>query len=264
MTNNVEYNAEESKRTEQAYLSPEIVRQRESTLEVISPQSGERIVDVGCGPGLLARELSRIVGNEGHVIGVDSSSSMIALAKNRCADLSNVSFVKCDAMDLTVDDASADAVVCTQVLLYVHDVERTIMEFSRVLKPGGRVVIMETDWRSAVLHSIDEALTEKIIEAWDRAVPSPRLPARLGPLLRAAGFASVQIDAIPIISTSAVMDEYAMSMMTQCAHAAREQGVITKSQGREWISSLEQLGVEDAFFFCVNRFLFSAVKRHHS
>ena len=256
----MEYNAEESKRTEQAYLSPEIVRQRERTLEVISPQSGERIVDVGCGPGLLVHGLAEAVGNEGHVIGVDASSSMIALAENRCSAWSNVTFVECDATDLAVDDASADAVACTQLLLYVYDVERAITEFSRILKPGGRVIIMETDWRSAVLHSDDEVLTEKIIEAWDRAVPSPRLPARLGPLLREAGFSSVQIDAIPIISTSAVMDEYAMSMATQCAHAAREQGIIDKSQGREWIGSLAQLGAEDAFFFCVNRFLFSAMK----
>jgi len=260
MASNLKYNEEESRRTEQAYLAPEIVRQRERTLALIGPQNGEQIVDVGCGPGLLAHGLAEAVGNEGQVLGVDSSSSMIALAEKRCAELPNVSFVECDATELTVDDASADVVACTQVLLYVDDVKKALAEFSRILKPGGRVIIMETDWRSAVLHSDDEILTEKIIEAWDRAVPSPRLPARLGPLLREAGFSSVQIDAIPIISTSAVMDEYAMSMMTQCAHAAREQGVIDKSQGREWIGSLEQLGVEDAFFFCVNRFLFSAVK----
>ena len=261
MASKAVYNEAESKRTEQAYLSPEIVRQRERTLTVISPQTGEQIVDVGCGPGLLAYELAGVIGNEGRVVGIDSSSSMIALAEKRCSALSNVTFIQCDATDLTVDNESADVVACTQVLLYVDDVEKAIAEFSRVLKPGGRVIVMETDWRSAVLNSDDEVLTEKIIEAWDRAVPSPRLPARLGQLLREAGFSSVQIDAIPIISTSAVMDEYAMSMMTQCAQAARKQGVINKSQGREWISSLQQLGVEDAFFFCVNRFLFSAVKR---
>jgi len=260
MLSNLEYNEEESKRTERAYLSPEIVRQRERTLAVIGPQKRERIVDVGCGPGLLACELAAAVGNGGHVTGIDSSSSMIVLANDRCAGLSNVTFIECDATGLAVDDACADAVACTQVLLYVGDVRKAIAEFWRILEPGGRVIIMETDWRGAVLHSNDEVLTEKIIEAWDRAVPSPRLPARLGSLLREAGFASVQIDAIPIISMSAEMDGYAMSMMTQCAHEAREQGVIDKSQGREWIRSLQRLGEESAFFFSVNRFLFSAVK----
>jgi len=260
MASNLEYNDEESKRTERAYLSPEIVRQRERTLAVIDPQAGEQIVDVGCGPGLLACELADAVGNDGQVICIDSSPSMIALAEERCATLSNVIFVECDATDLAVDDAGADALACTQVLLYVGDVKKALAEFARILKPGGRVVVMETDWRSAVLHSKDEVLTERIIEAWDRAVPSPRLPARLGAWLREAGFSSVQIDAIPVISTSAAMEEYAMSMMTQCAQAAREQGIIDDTQSREWISSLQQLGRDDAFFFCVNRFLFSAVK----
>lgn len=260
MASKLEYNEEESKRTEQAYLSPEIVRQRERTLEVISPQSGERIIDVGCGPGLLAYELAAAVGNKGRIIGVDTSAPMIALAERRCADLPQVEFVECDATNLTIDDESADVVTCIQVLLYVADVENALKEMFRVLKPGGRVIIMETDWRSAVLHSHDESLTERIIGAWDKAVPSARLPARLGPLLRQRGFTSVRAAAIPLLSTDCTPDGYSMTMMTQCAQAACEQGIITESERRDWLEALARLGAEDAYFFCVNRFLFSVVK----
>jgi ubiquinone/menaquinone biosynthesis C-methylase UbiE len=223
------YNEEESKRTEQAYLSPEIERQRQRTIEVIDPQPGEKIVDVGCGPGLLAHELAPAVGDTGRIIGADSSAAMLELAKKRCAHLPNIEFVECDATDLEVDEASADLVTCTQVLLYVTDVEKALEEMFRILKPGGRVIIMETDWRGTVLHSYYEDLTEKIIEAWDRAVPSPR-----------GGFS--------------------MAMMAQSAEAACEQGIVTASEAQSWLEELSQLGAEDAYFFCVNRFLFSAVK----
>ena len=260
MASNLEYNEDESRRTEQAYLSPEIVRQRERTLAIINPARGERVVDVGCGPGLLALELSAAVGEKGRVIGIDSSSAMIGLAEKRCGNLPNVELHDGDATDLNLDDASTDVVCCTQVLLYVSDHEKAIAEMFRVLKPGGRVVVMETDWRSAVLHSTDEDLTEKIIAAWDNAVPSPRLPARLGSLLKKAGFKSVQIDAIPNISTSCEKGGFSMSMMEQCAQAATEQGIFTEKEGNEWLASLMQLGEDDAYFFCVNRFLFSAVK----
>jgi ubiquinone/menaquinone biosynthesis C-methylase UbiE len=255
-----EYNEEESKRTEQAYLSPEIERQRERTLEVIDPQHGDTIVDIGCGPGLLAHEMAAAVSNAGRIVGVDSSSPMLELARNRCAQFSNVEFVECKATDLAVDDASADVVTCIQVLLYVADVEKALQEMHRVLKPGGRAIIMETDWRSTVLHSHDEVLTEKIIEAWDKAVPSPRLPARLFTLLRRTGFTSAQVEAIPIQSTDCTPDGFSMAMMAQSAEAACEQGIITQSQSQAWLEDLTQLGAKNAYFFCVNRFLFSAIR----
>ncbi len=261
MASKREYNEEESKRTEQAYLSPEIVRQRARTFEVINPQSGEQIVDIGCGPGLLVHELAGAVGDKGRIVGADSSAPMIELAEKRCSQFSNVAFVECDATDLDVDDASADVVTCIQVLLYIGDVEKALAEMHRILKPGGRAIIMETDWRSAVLNSNDEVLTEKIIEAWDKAVPSPRLPARLDPLLRRAGFTSVQAEAFPLLSTDCTPDGYSMTMMRQCAEAACEQGIITYSESQDWLEALARLGPENAYFFCVNRFLFSAVKK---
>jgi len=257
----VAYNEEESKRTEQAYLSPEIVRQRTRTIEVINPRSGEQIVDFGCGPGMLVYELAAAVGDAGRIVGADSSAPMIELAENRCSQLSNVAFVESDATNLDIEDAGADVVTCIQVLLYIADVEKALDEMFRVLKPGGRAIIMETDWRSAVLNSNDEILTEKIIEAWDKAVPSPRLPARLGPLLSGAGFTSVHAEAFPLLSTDCTPGGYSMAMMTQCAEAACDQGLITDSESRNWLEDLARLGAEDAYFFCVNRFLFSAVKR---
>ena len=165
MANLLDYDEAESKRTEHAYLSPEIVRQRQRTLELLAARPGEHIVDVGCGPGLLTGELAAAVGPAGRVTGIDASTAMLGLARQRCGDLANVRLREGDAAELELEDGSADAVCCTQVLLYVPDHRRAIAEMFRVLKPGGRVLVLETDWRSAVLHSRDEALTEKIIDA---------------------------------------------------------------------------------------------------
>ncbi|MDX1405072.1 MAG: methyltransferase domain-containing protein [Woeseiaceae bacterium] len=254
------YGEAESSRTERAYLSPEIERQRRRILERLSPKPGEHIVDIGCGPGLLAREFSVAVKDDGRVTGLDASTAMLDLARKRCGNLSNVAFIEGDATDLEIGDASADAVTCVQVLLYVPDVRQALAEIFRVLKPGGRAVIMETDWRSTVLHSHDEELTESIIDAWDRKVASPRLPARLRAMLRDAGFGDVAVEAFPIISTDATPEGFSMAMMAQSADAAVEQGTISQAQSEAWLAELRRLGADDQYFFCVNRFLFTARK----
>lgn len=260
MASNFDYNEEESKKTERAYLAPEIVIQRKRTLEALSPTVEERIIDVGCGPGLLAHDLAVAVGREGRVVGVDTSAPMLQLAERRCAELRQVEFVESDASNLPTDDASVDAVACVQMLLYIANIERVLEEIHRVLRVGGRIVIMETDWRSAVLNSIDPTLTDKMIAAWDDAVPSPNLPVRLGSLLRQHGFTGVHAEAVPILSTAYVADGYSVGMMAQFAQLAHESGAVSEAESQNWLNDLERLGAEDAYFFCVNRFLFSAVK----
>lgn len=260
MTKQFEYDEAESKHTERIYLSPEVVRQRMRTLEILAPTKDEHIMDIGCGPGLLAHDLALEVGPGGRVTGMDSSSSMLELARIRCAPLSHVKVVEGDAVDLPADDASLNAVTCTQVLLYVEDVEAAIVAMHRVLEPGGRAVIVETDWRSAVINSSDPGLTERMIAAWDAAVPSPNLPACLGPILRARGFAAVRVEAFPILSTHARDGGYAASMTAQFARSAFDSGAVTAVQRREWLDDLARLDDEGGYFFCVNRFIFSAIR----
>lgn len=261
MANKIKYNEKESKDTERVYLAPEVVRQRMRTLEVLSPRAGERIIDVGCGPGLLVHDLATEVGPKGRVIGVDSSLPMLKLAERRCADLPQVELIEGDAANLAADDAAFDAVACIQVLLYIADLDRVLDELHRVLTPGGRIAVMETDWRGAVLNSTTPALTDKMMAAWDQSVPSPNLPVRLGPLLRQHGFTTVHVEAIPILSTSYVEQGFSVTMMTQFARLARESGTVSVAESQDWLNELVHLGAEDAYFFCVNRFLFSAMKK---
>ena len=109
------------------------------------------------------------------MVGVDTSVPMLGLAEHRCADLPQVELLEGDATDLTAGEATFDAAACIQVLLYIDNTDKALSEIYRVLKPGGRVVIMETDWRGMVLNNTDYALTDKMAAAWDRTVPSPNL-----------------------------------------------------------------------------------------
>lgn len=245
---------------ERAYQSPEITRQRLDTLNAVQPAAGERILDAGCGPGLLTLELGRLVGDRGNVVGVDKSRDMLALARERCKETPWIELKESSIEHMEEADRSFDAVACTQVLLYVEDVPGAVEELKRVLKPGGRLVIVETDWRSCVINSDDFDLTETMIRARDDAVPSPNLPMRLGPLLRSLGFTAVRVEVIPVLNTSLTPNAYSFDLIDWFADKAVAQGKVSAAQSRRWLRDLHRKAGRDEYFFCVNRFLFFAVK----
>lgn len=255
----VTYNEAEARRIDRAYLTPDITRQRMRTLEALQLAPGESVLDVGCGTGLLAEQMAALVGASGRVAGVDASADMLARARRRCADLPQVDFAEAGAEALPEGDARFDAAVCTQVLLYVPEVAAALAEMHRVLKPGGRVVIIETDWRGTVLGSADDALTRRVLAGWDAAVPSPNLPVRLIPLLRDQGFAAVRVEAFPIVNTGRA-GTISEDMFVQLAEYAVERGAVTAEEVAGWLDDLARRDAEGSYFFCVNRFIFSAVR----
>jgi SAM-dependent methyltransferase len=257
----VHYDDKEARETDRIYQTPDVARQRLQTIDALGLGAGERVLDVGCGTGLLVHDMASLVGPTGRVVGIDNAQAMLALAEQRCADQPQVHFKLGSAEDLAEEDHGFDAVACTQVLLYVTDVAGAIAGMHRVLRPGGRLVVIETDWRGTVLHSFDDALTRRILGAWDNAVPSPNLPVLLGPLLRAQGFSVSRVDAIPIVNRSRTPGNFSVGMTKQFAHYARKQGVVSDAEAQAWRDDLRAKGEAGAYFFCVNRFLFTAGKR---
>ena len=242
------------------YIAPEIARQRLRTIETLDIKRGENILDVGCGTGFLCHEMALIVGEEGNVLGIDPEPSMISATSERCGDLPQVSALKGEATAIPGNDGAFDVATCTQVLLYVEDVPRALAEIHRCLKPGGRVAVLETDWRGMVISSDDNALTRNITDAWDATVASPNLPPRLPTLLRRQGFRAVRGEAIPLLNTSLSPNSFSYSSISWLAKNAYKQGAISKQEGRDWTDSLRRKGDADEYFFCLNRFLFTAVK----
>ena len=117
-----------------------------NTMQWIDPQPSERILEVGCGNGAVARSVARFQPKVEHIVAVDASAAMIAAAQEQMAgrDLP-VMFQVADAQALPFADASFDRCYAQEVFVILPDPEQALRECTRVLRHGGALCIWEAD-----------------------------------------------------------------------------------------------------------------------
>lgn len=116
------------------------------TIELSAVRPGQTVLDIAGGTGDLAARFSRIVGAEGKVILADINASMLAVGRDRLIDegvVGNVHTVQCDAQALAFPDNSIDCITIAFGLRNVTDKEKALRSMERVLKPGGRLLVLE-------------------------------------------------------------------------------------------------------------------------
>ncbi len=134
-----------------------------TTLAWIDAQLGERVLEVGCGNGAMARAIARAVPAIREVVAVDASGIMIAEARRLLAgrDLP-VYFEVADAHHLPFPDASFDRCYATETFVILPDPRRALLELGRVTRPGGRICLWEADCDARALLGSDLDLTRRL------------------------------------------------------------------------------------------------------
>jgi ubiquinone/menaquinone biosynthesis C-methylase UbiE len=119
---------------------------RQQTLDLAKLQSGEAVLDVGCGTGTLLIEAAKRIGPDGSAHGIEASTEMVARARRKATAQSvTIKFIEGSADHLPFAEASFDVIFCTMVLHHLPATMQAaaIGEMSRMLRPAGRIVIVD-------------------------------------------------------------------------------------------------------------------------
>jgi ubiquinone/menaquinone biosynthesis C-methylase UbiE len=235
-----------------------MVRRRELVKAALGARRGERVLDIGCGPGFYAAELAPEVGPEGAIVAVDRSPQMLALARRRCEGLGHVTFHEGEATSLPVEDGGFDAAFSVQVLEYVQEIDAALAEMHRALRPGGRAVVWDVDWSTVSLYSPDAARTARVLRAWDEHLTHPSLPQTLTARLRAAGFEDVAVAGHAFVTNELVPDTYGGSLVPLVEDYVAGDARVGDEEARDWAAEQRELDRRGEFFFACIQFCFTA------
>lgn len=247
-------------RLEVLYRTRDVLRRRRLVGEALAAQPGERILDVGCGPGFYTAELLDQVGPEGSVVGVDQSEQMLALAERRCAAHDNVAFHLGDATTLHVADGSFDVALSVQVLEYVADGTTALTEMHRALRVGGRILVWDVDWATVSWYSPDPERMARVLRAWDEHLAHRSLPSTLAARLRSAGFDDIGVAGHLFATTELEPDSYGGAIMPLIADFVPGRAGVTADEAAAWVAEQEELSERGECFFACAQFCFTATK----
>jgi ubiquinone/menaquinone biosynthesis C-methylase UbiE len=256
MSGGLVFDEEIAARLESIYRTRDILRRRSLVREALGASRGERILDVGCGPGFYVAELLEAVGETGSVVGIDNSPQMLAVAAQRVAGRPSAAFHEADATSLPVEDRGFDAALSVQVIEYVADADRALRELFRVLRPDGRAVVWDVDWSTISWHSTDAERMDRALRAWDAHLAHPALPRTLAARLRAVGFADVTAQGHVFATTELVDDAYVgaiFPLMEQFVAEGRG-----PDEAAAWADDQRALNERGEFFFSCTQFCFTA------
>ena len=215
--------------------------------------AGQTVADYGCGPGGLAVELARRVGDTGKVIGLDINPEFLTRTHARAerdgvGDRIETRLVEGNTLPL--EDDSVDRVVCKNVLEYVPDPQATINEFRRIVRPGGIAHVSDSDWGAVVFEPAREQFA-RIMSAAAVAFRTPLIGRSLYGMFRQAGFDVVQVQVLAAADISGGLQ----SVLRNMSGYALTSGKIDQAEADAFLAEVDSALENDTYFAVLPQFL---------
>jgi ubiquinone/menaquinone biosynthesis C-methylase UbiE len=234
--------------------TPTQVRLRRRFLRFCGIRRGWRVVEVGCGSGVVARDVATMVGPRGRVTGVDKSRVLAAAARRRAREEGldgRIDVRLGDAGALPLRSGRFDCALAVTVLLHVARPQAMLREMVRVTRPGGVVGLQDQDFGTQVLDHPDRALTRGIFEGVAaRSYPEPFSGRTLVRRLVELGLERVRLltDVYQVRS----LDPFTHDLLERRAANAVKFGLIGAARAARWMAAIERADAAGHFVFTFN------------
>ena len=234
---------------------PAQVRLRRRFLRWVPVRAGDRVLEVGCGTGVVVRDLAALVGRRGAVTAVDTSATLLARARSlsRGAAGGRIAFRRADGHRLPFGDRRFDVVLAITVILHVEDPLRVVKEMTRVARPGGRIGLQDQDFGLIGAAHPDRELTARILDGVAaRIYPEPHSGRRLGALLRAAGLVDVKM--LADVYQDTTLTQFSRNFLGRRAENAVRFGIVDAPTAERWLDGFNALHAEGNFVLTMQYF----------
>ena len=202
-------------------------------------------------------EIAKMVGTNGRVIGTDLSNTMIEVSKSRHSN-SNLplEFFVADALQQPFEDESFDRIRIERVLMYIKSIDTAFKEFTRLLKPDGKLIIFDFDWDALVFAHTNKELTRKIVEFISDSFPSGRIGADLYRYFKNFGFSDVKIKSFGYT----VPLEFAKRVCEGITQTGISDKFFTQDEITNWWAALDRDNKDNKFFMAFQGYLVVGTK----
>jgi ubiquinone/menaquinone biosynthesis C-methylase UbiE len=242
---------------EERSRAPDMQAVNQKLCKTVAARPGERWLEVGSGSGVLCRMLAPQLQPGGQIVGVDISPEMTAqaqkYARSEGSD-SGIVFETGRAESLSYPNTSFDGALAARLLLHATDPDAAIQEMKRVVKPGGKVVLMDWDFETAVVDHPDRELSRRILH-WrnDHHGGDNWSGRQLWRWMRAAGLQNLSVH--PWVSITHHETDGLTQSLWRAAQVACEGGVISPAEQEAWTMELRSRIRAGTFFASIVYFI---------
>jgi ubiquinone/menaquinone biosynthesis C-methylase UbiE len=236
---------------------PDQMQVNNSLRNVLSPQNGEHILEAGSGSGVLCRLMAHNLSPRGHITGIDISPEIVKLSQDfaRMENLNNlIKFEVGKASELSYPDGTFDGAFAARLLLYITNPLEVVAELIRVVKSGGRIVLMDWDFETLVVDHSNRELTRRIFH-WrnDHKDGNNWSGRQLFRLLKLGGLKEITV--FPVVTTATDDNNSLTQSLWHAASGALEQEIITTKEHESWVSELKSSIKNQQYFASIVYFI---------